>query len=347
MRSKLVRIASFVALLAVAAPLAAADTDHRPSDVPTQILPRAGGSKLDAALTRLNAIVDAEKAMRLQPGAQSRVYVQSGPAKGTLVMYHGFSAGTWQFEILARRAYAAGYNVYIPRLPGHGLQAAAGGEDSSQLLTGRTWREYETFADSTFQDVQGLGAPVIAVGLSVGGAVALSAAQQHPEIARVAVCAPFLDAAGPTKVALRVGGALSAISLGLAGKVFGLFPVKWSRDIREKTASGERPGHTTFNPSSIYAVTLFGRDIVENAAELKAPVQFITTAGDPAASESTIRQLYDRAGGAARHGWYQYPKAEKVPHAMIHPFEDNGAGHTPALYDLIMQFVETGKRSDR
>lgn len=341
-------IASLVALLAVVAPLRAADADHRPSDVPTAIMPRPGsGTPRDGALARLDAVLSAERKLRLQPGSQSRVYIQSGAARGTLVMYHGFSAGTWQFELLARRAFAAGYNVYVPRLPGHGFQAETGGEDSRQLLTGRNWREYATFAGETCRDVEGLGVPVSLIGLSVGGAIALSAAEQHPGVARVVVCAPFLDAAGPAKIAMRVGGALSALSLGLAGKLFGLFPIRWSRDIRERTAAGERPGHATFNPSSIYAVTLFGREIIEHAEQLNVPVQFITTARDPAADEGAIRKLYRLSGGAGRHAWYQYPASEKVPHAMIHPFEDDGAGHTSALYERIMQFVQSGQRAER
>lgn len=70
---------------------------------------------------RLNQVVDAERTMSLQQGTQSGVYLQPGPARGTIVMYHGFTAGSWQFELLARRAYADGFNVYAPRLPGHGL----------------------------------------------------------------------------------------------------------------------------------------------------------------------------------------------------------------------------------
>ena len=350
-----IRIATLAACLAISAPLApsaiASDTAVRPSDPVRNILPLPSGdrSPRDQALARLNAVVDAEKQLPLlMQGAQTRAYIQSGPARGTIVMYHGFSAGTWQFEILARRAHAEGFNVYVPRLPGHGLRDANGGEDVSGLPKGRSWRDYETFADSTCQDVSGLAAPISVIGLSVGGAIALSAAEQHPEVTRVVAYAPFLQAAGAAKIPINAEGVADWMTFGVAGNVLGLLPVHWSRDQQLESASGERPGFTRFTMNNLYGVTLFGREIVANAAsQLKAPVQFFTTAIDQAADEPTIRKVYNLAGGAPRNSWYQYPASEKVPHAMIHPFEDQGAGQTPELYDLTMKFLETGQTFTR
>ena len=344
---------SFAVCLALAAPLVASalasDSDVRPNAPVQNILPRADGDQTPRgqALARLNAVVEGEQPMPLQQGSQTRVYLQSGPARGTIVMYHGFSAGTWQFEILARRAYADGFNVYIPRLPGHGLHDAKGVEDARGLLTGRNWRDYETFADSTITDVSGLGAPISVIGLSVGGAIALSAAEQHPEIVRVAVYAPFLQAAGAAKIPIDAERVVDDLTFGIAGSLLGLLPVHWSRDEQAKTASGERPGFTRFTMANLYAVTQFGRGIVKDTPQLKQPVQFFTTAIDHAADEPTIRKVYNAIGGAPHSAWYQYPAAEKVPHAMIHPYEDNGAGHTPALYDMTMNFLETGEEFTR
>lgn len=161
--------------------------------------------------------MDAEKPLPLMQGAQTRVYLQPGQARGTIVKYHGFSAGSWQFELLARRAYAEGYHVYIPRLPGHGLRNADGGEDVSEVPKGRNWRDYETFADSTVGDVQGLGAPISVIGLSVGGAIALDAAEQHPEVKRVVAYAAFLQAAGAAKIPIDAEGVADWLTFGVVG----------------------------------------------------------------------------------------------------------------------------------
>ena len=362
MRLKLgsvVKIASLAALLAVAAPFvgtAIGSPDANPADRPSapvsSILPRPGSLGADAsprdhALARLNAVVDAEKQLPLQSGTQTRAYIQPGQAKGTIVMYHGFTAGTWQFELLARKVYAAGFNVYVPRLPGHGFHDANGREDPRQLLTARNWRDYETFADSTFEDVTGLGAPISVIGLSVGGAVALRAAELHDDIVRVVAYAPFMQAHGAAKLGLSFEHLLDVLTFGVAGNTLSLVPGGWGKAVELQTASGERPGHAIFNLGTIYAATLLGREILANASHLKAPVQFFTTAIDHAADETTIRELYKRIGGPARQGWYQYPASEKVPHPMIHPYEDGGAGQTPALYEMTLRFLETGQMINR
>ncbi len=105
-----------------------------PPPPPALVRPAAS---LDLPMTRHAQAVEglerelaSEATLSLQPGAESRLFVHKDrPALGTLIMFHGFTAGTWQFVPLAELAYAAGYDVYIPRLPGHGLRDRQGVED--------------------------------------------------------------------------------------------------------------------------------------------------------------------------------------------------------------------------
>ncbi|MNT90784.1 hypothetical protein D3C72_2317710 [compost metagenome] len=76
------------------------------------------------------------------------------------------------------------------------------------------------------------------------------------------------------------------------------------------------------------------------------PMQFFVTAADDAAEEDAIRRAYVASGGASRNGWYYYPASEGIPHPMLHPSEDKGKGHTPALYDMTMR-VLTGEVFNR
>ena len=77
--------------------------------------PLTEAESVAAARAQLEARVDAEAALPLQDGSRSRLWLHDGPApRGTLVMYHGFSAGTWQYEILAQQAFEAGFHVYAP-----------------------------------------------------------------------------------------------------------------------------------------------------------------------------------------------------------------------------------------
>lgn len=308
-----------------------------------------------SSIKRLQAIMAAETHLSLQKGSETLLFLHADPtrpSKGTIIMYHGFTAGSWQFEILAKQASEAGYDVYVPRLPGHGLmdrRSTAGAiiEDPSQLLTAKNWRDYQTFAERTYLDARGLGGPVHVMGLSVGGNIALEVAERHPEISRVVAYAPFLKPPGFAGRIIDVVRMLDKVTFGLAGRALSWVPWGWGKECEAETARGDRPGHSKFNLGCIYAATQLGSKLVKEAPAIKAPVQFFTTAVDDAADEGTIRKLHDRAGGDPRHGWYHYPTAEGVPHPMVHPREDKGHGQTPALYAMTLRFLETGVPLDR
>lgn len=287
----------------------------------------------------LQALIDSEQQMRLQPGTRSYWQQQADPAKakGTLVMYHGFTAGTWQYDLLAKKAFDAGYNVYVPRLPGHGFVDANGVISARELPTARTAYQYEDFAERTFQQAASLGAPVSVLGLSVGGAVALRVAERHPdEVQRTVLYAPFLrprslgwlfdGARGADVVPFNLGdGTLSSVNWG------------WGAECEADEAAGKRGGHCKFSLGNINGALAFGQSALDQASATRHPVQFFVTASDDAAEEDAIKKAYLAAGGAGRNGWYYYPAEEGIPHPMLHPAEDKGKGHTPALYDMTMR----------
>lgn len=296
----------------------------------------------------LQAQLAAEGQLTLQPNMASRLQTQPDPAmaKGTLVMYHGFTAGVWQYDLLAAKAFEAGYNVYIPRLPGHGAVDAEGKSSPHDLPTSRTAHRYDLFAEQTFQQARSLGAPVSVLGLSVGGALALRVAETHPaEVKRAVVYAPFLrpanaawifdGARGADVVPLDPGDAtLSAVNWG------------WGPECDALENAGQRGGHCKFSLGNIHGALALGQKAIEGAAAIQAPVQFFVTASDDAAEEDAIKRVYKAAGGRAKHGWFYYPKDEGIPHPMLHPAEDKGKGHTPALYEMTLRALE-GELSNR
>ena len=88
-------------------------------------------------------------------------------------MYHGFTSCAQQFEDIGRRVAAEGYDVLIPRLPGHGLVPIDGLEgrtdDLSRLPTSA--EDYDGFV----REMDAISAlsrgERIVVGLSMGGAL--------------------------------------------------------------------------------------------------------------------------------------------------------------------------------
>jgi len=88
---------------------------------------------------------------------------------------------------LAAALEVAGFTVEVPLLPGHGTSA----ED----LTGYGWADWEVAVGDAFDTVvrRCPGHPVVAAGLSMGGALAANLAAARPEVVGLVAVNPFVD----------------------------------------------------------------------------------------------------------------------------------------------------------
>lgn len=110
--------------------------------------------------------------------------VTSGPA-GALVV-HGLSGSPQSVAGLARALEAAGLTVQVPQLPGHGT--------TPEDLAGCVWADWEAaVADAYAALTRRTGGPLVAVGLSMGGALAAGVAAAHPGVAGLITVNPCVD----------------------------------------------------------------------------------------------------------------------------------------------------------
>ena len=79
----------------------------------------------------------------------------------------------------------ARFEVEMPLLPGHGT--------SPEDLAGCGWDDWSAAAETSYQRLAARSGPVVATGLSVGGALAASVAASHPEVRGLAVVNPLVD----------------------------------------------------------------------------------------------------------------------------------------------------------
>jgi len=110
------------------------------------------------------------------PGAEP-LSVTGGP-HGALVL-HGFTGNPNSMRGIAEALAEVGFTVELPLLPGHGTSI----ED--MLPTG--WADWLGAAEETYANLAGRCDTVAVVGLSMGGALTLSLAADHPEIVGI-VC---------------------------------------------------------------------------------------------------------------------------------------------------------------
>jgi alpha-beta hydrolase superfamily lysophospholipase len=134
-----------------------------------------------------------EEAMLPLKNAQcrSRFFFHSHPTSTVCLFFHGFTAGPYQFEPLGQACFEAGYNVLIPRLPGHG-QAGEWNRHQPPPLPTQT-RVYQHAVAEWIGIAKMLGDRVVVGGLSTGGTLAAWAALTYPKLVdRALLFAPFL-----------------------------------------------------------------------------------------------------------------------------------------------------------
>ena len=126
----------------------------------------------------------------LKPGNEAYIqWADSSNRRKThysIVYIHGFGAGPMEGDPVHRfLGEHFGANVFVTRLPEHGIRRANGME----YLTAEKLADA---AGEAYQIGKSLGDSVIIVGTSMGGALSLLLASQQPEIAAVVVYSPAI-----------------------------------------------------------------------------------------------------------------------------------------------------------
>jgi carboxylesterase len=120
------------------------------------------------------------------PGAEP--FSADGGDVGVVVL-HGFTGSPQSMRPWAEALAAAGHSVRLPLLPGHGTRW--------QDLQRTSAEDWYAAADSAFRELRATCRAVVAMGLSMGGGLALRLAEEHgDELAGVVAVNPFIDSKG-------------------------------------------------------------------------------------------------------------------------------------------------------
>ena len=109
--------------------------------------------------------------------------------------FHGFSACPQQFFQLAPVLANLGFDVLVPMLPGHGLERRPDGQELLEdVPTAANWRDGYGALAARMNDIVALArGPRVAVGYSLGGAIALNAGFRAPALYdRMLLIAPLI-----------------------------------------------------------------------------------------------------------------------------------------------------------
>ena len=144
----------------------------------------------------MSAIVQATQAqeatLSLMQGGQSRFFYRDRRTDKVLLFFHGFTATPEQFVPIATVFYEAGYNVLVPRLPGHGLAGDWNRHQPPPLPEDE--QVYQAFGEFWLQQARAFGDRVVIGGLSGGSTLATWLALKHSQqVDRALLFAPYLS----------------------------------------------------------------------------------------------------------------------------------------------------------
>ena len=130
-------------------------------------------------------------------------YEAHGPSRGTVILLHGFTACPQQFFEIGKKLSHIGYRVYIPLLPGHGLEKFKDNEYEELPNLENYSRVFDGFVTQINEIAlfENLGAnsneeisPVSIGGLSLGGMLAVNAIAKKPTIySNALILTPFFQ----------------------------------------------------------------------------------------------------------------------------------------------------------
>ena len=239
------------------------------------------------------------------------------PAEKVCLFFHGFTAGPYQFIPMAQTLHRAGYNVLVPRLPGHGLAGAWGPSNPPPLVDNP--KIYLRFALQWLKIARHLGRQVVVGGLSGGGTLASWLALEKADaIHRAILFAPYFSA---------------------SSKVIDLFVrhidtyFEW-----EKLMGPSYPGFEISARRAVLRIAKYNFKRVKRSPV--APMFMISSESDRAVNNYDHRRFFELALTQQPYCWYHsFDRVLDIPHTMM--TEAEGNRYTNLLNVMTKAYIES------
>jgi alpha-beta hydrolase superfamily lysophospholipase len=279
----------------------------------------------DDALRRISAA--ARDGPDISPECRTRLMTHGTRTARAVVLLHGLTNCPEQFRALGERLYERGANVYIPRLPEHGL-ADRMTDVQARLDAPAMCRT----TDEAVDIARGLGDSVVVVGLCIGGTMAAWAAQERADVARAVVIAPLQGLA-------RARGPLTPPAMNLMLALPNQF-VWWDDKVKTELP-GPKHVYPRFSTHAV-AQSLRLASVLEADAGRARPaagaIVVVTVGSDVAVDNGAVTRLVRRwCHHGANVTTYEFPARLGLNHDIIDPEQVGGnpALVYPVLLDLI------------
>lgn len=210
---------------------------------------------------------------------------RNGASTGVVVL-HGFTGNPSSMRGVADAVIAAGFDVELPRLPGHGTTI------DEMVTTG--WTDWFAETERAVDDLVRRADRVVLIGQSAGGTLALAATFRRSEVVGV-VC---INPATCTR-----DEATMAMVDELIADGFEIVPGEGS-DIADPDASDIAYDGTPLRPlTSLVADGIV--PITDRFGELTVPLRLFTSRQDHVVPPSDSEHLASTWGGPVEHTWLE------------------------------------------
>lgn len=198
-----------------------------------------------------------------------------GGSVGVLVL-HGFTGNPQSMRALAEAFAAAGFAVELPRLRGHGTTV----ED---MLT-TTWDDWTADVEAAYQALAARTDRIVVAGLSMGGALTLWTALQHPEVVGLVCINAIVEEPGDLRTAVEAMVEDGAETIDAIGGDIA------KPDTREASYEG-----TPLRP--LLSMMDAGDELRSRLGEITAPVLIMTSPQDHVVAPTNSDLLAAAVGG--------------------------------------------------
>lgn len=232
----------------------------------------------------------------VNPQSATRVLAHGRRTDRALLLLHGFTNSPRQMSDLGELAFERGWNVFIPRLPYHGLR-----DRMTDALAGLSEADLKTAASESLAAASLLGERLDVLGFSMGGVMAAWLGQTQ-DLHSVTAIAPFMGLKlTPHRLSNLIGETLATV------------PNAWLWwNIWERAAQMPVHAYPRYPTHAVAELLRLGQDVMRRAVSKRpraAHISIIVNRDDPSQNNSVSHDLAKlwTASGANCH-WLELRK---------------------------------------
>jgi carboxylesterase len=265
----------------------------------------------EEALARILAMQEQDNQDLAHDVCITKLYTHGTQTEHVIVLLHGFTNCPEQFNELGRQHFQAGNNVFIPRMPYHGLA-----DRLTDALLNLTAENLAAFGDRVLDIAHGLGRKVTIMGISGSGTLVTWLAQNRSDLDYALAIAPLFGLAFIPPMVTRL---FEWIALRLPS-----FNMWW--DPRTKADNPfsiyyAYPRYPSRALVEILRLAMITRTQAGKSAPASMNITMIINDAEPAVSNAEIARLLRlwRKHGKGNLREYHFEKDMKLPHDIITP----------------------------